>query len=286
MKSLRHSGRHDPAFQEAVDHVLATIHASPDDQCLELSSELEAHYLSDHIESTWQNLSTIKQGLELIRNQPRPSILDIGTSPLTFTYSRYFPAAKFFTLDRSALLAERCRSSQIEHLVCNLSSEPIPLEDAQMDMVVFTEVLEHLSTGPGRIFSEINRILKPEGVLVFSLPNTATLKNRVYALLGKPILEPVYVVFKEDESRHSLGKGEWVHGWGHLREYTMSETMDIVRRYGFDIQSARSVDAFINPPERFSTLRRLAMPLYRLASDIVPNAKMINLILAKKSAQA
>lgn len=284
MKNLRSSGSHDPAFKTAIDNVLSEIGRYPDSKCLELKSELEQKYLLDHIESTWQNLAMIRQGLEMIRIAGQPSILDIGTSPLTFTYKHYLRTVDMFTIDRSGLLAERCRDNHIDHRVCNLSTEPIPLDDAQVDMVVFTEVLEHLNTGPGRIFSEINRILRPRGALVFSLPNMAMLKNRVAALLGRPVLEPVHAVFKEDKSEHSQGSGEWVHGYGHIREYTMSETMDIVRRYGFEVQSAKSVDAFISPPDRFSRLRRIVMPMYRIASGIVPNARMINLVLAIKGA--
>jgi SAM-dependent methyltransferase len=282
MNLMRHSGSHDPVFKVAVDSVLSDIAGYPDDKCLELSSDLERKYVLDHVERIWQNLATIRQGLDIMRCATRPSILDIGTSPLTFIYKRYFGAVDMFTIDRTGLLTERCRAGDIDHRVCNLLNEPIPLEDGQMDMVVFTEVLEHLNTGPGKIFSEINRVLKPGGMLVFSLPNTAMLKNRVAALLGKPVLEPVYAVFKEEKSEQSQGDGEWVHGLGHIREYTMSETTDIVRRYGFAVQSARSADAFIDPPDRFSTLRRIAWPVYRIASRIVPNSRMINLVLARK----
>jgi SAM-dependent methyltransferase len=283
MKRLRHSGNRDPVFQKAVDSVLSDIAGCPDDKCLELSSELERKYVLDHVERIWQNLATIRAGLGVMRRATQPSILDIGTSPLTFIYKQYLQTVDMFTIDRTALLAERCREHHIDHRVCNLLTEPIPLADGQMDMVVFTEVLEHLNAGPGRIFSDIHRILKPGGTLVFSLPNTAMLKNRIAALLGKPVLEPVYAVFKEAKSEQSQGDGEWVHGLGHIREYTMSETTDIVRRYGFEVQSTQSADAFIDPPDRFSRLRRIAWPVYRIASRIVPNSRMINLVLARKT---
>jgi SAM-dependent methyltransferase len=283
MNLLRHSGNRDPVFKKTIDSVLSDIAGSPDDKCLELSSELERKYVLDHVERIWQNLATIRAGLSVMRCTTRPSILDIGTSPLTFIYKQYLQTVDMFTIDRTALLGERCREHNIDHRVCNLLTEPIPLADGQMDMVVFTEVFEHLNTGPGRIFSEIHRILKPGGTLVFSLPNTAMLKNRIGALLGRPVLEPVYEVFKEEKSEQSQGDGEWVHGLGHTREYTMSETTDIVRRYGFEVQSTQSADAFIDPPDRFSRLRRIAWPVYRIASRIVPNSRMINLVLARKT---
>jgi SAM-dependent methyltransferase len=283
MNLLRHSGNRDPVFKKTIDSVLSDIAGCPDDKCLELSSELERKYVLDHVERIWQNLATIRAGLGVMRCTTRPSILDIGTSPLTFIYKQYLQTVDMFTIDRTALLGERCREHNIDHRVCNLLTEPIPLANGQMDMVVFTEVFEHLNTGPGRIFSEIQRILKPGGTLVFSLPNTAMLKNRIGALLGRPVLEPVYEVFKEEKSEQSQGDGEWVHGLGHTREYTMSETTDIVRRYGFEVQSTQSADAFIDPPDRFSRLRRIAWPVYRIASRIVPNSRMINLVLARKT---
>lgn len=150
-----------------------------------------------------------------------------------------------------------------------------------MDMIVLTEVFEHLSIGPGKIFAEIQRVLKPNGVLVFSLPNSTMLKNRVLSFFRKPVLDPVYTVFKEEKSQYSKGNGVWIHGFGHVREYTMSETIDIVQHYGFDVLAKRSIDSFIVPPKGFSKAQRLLMPFYRFSSGIVPNSRMINLVLAK-----
>lgn len=45
----------------------------------------------------------------------------------------------------------------------------IPFEDAQFDCVLLTEVLEH-SFDPQRLLQEVARILKPGGVVVFTMP--------------------------------------------------------------------------------------------------------------------
>jgi len=280
---LSHSGPNDPIFNSSIEKVIAEIALCPDDNCLELSRDLEKRYLLNHLESIWWNINMIKKGIEIMSCKEKPSILDIGTSPMTFIYRYYFQGVRIFTVDLTPLLADRCRKAGIAHSVCDLSKEALPLDDGQVDMVVFTEVLEHLNTGPGRIFAEINRVLSPGGMLVFSIPNTARLKNRIKFVLGKPVLDPVYRVYKEDKYEHSQGDGVWVHGFGHVREYTMSEALDIVQHYGFEVQVKRSIDSFISPPpSRSSKLQGMSRTIYRIASYIIPNSRMINLILARK----
>jgi len=281
---LSHSGPNDPIFNSSIEKVIAEIALCPDDNCLELSRDLEKRYLLNHLESIWWNVNMIKKGLKIISCHEQPSILDIGTSPNTFIYRHFFPSEALFTIDLTLLLADRCRKAGIDHRVCDLLKEELPLDDGQVDMVVFTEVLEHLNTGPGRIFAEINRVLSPGGMLVFSIPNTSRLKNRIKFVLGKPVLDPVYRVYKEEKSKHSQGNGVWVHGFGHIREYTMSEALDIVQHYGFEVQVKRSIDSFISPPtDGSSKLKRISRTIYRIASYIIPNSRMINLILARKT---
>lgn len=51
--------------------------------------------------------------------------------------------------------------------VCDLST--IPVEDARFDLVLCTQVLEHVPA-PGKVLSELRRVLKPGGALWISAP--------------------------------------------------------------------------------------------------------------------
>lgn len=280
---LNHSGSADPIFAASIEKVIAEIDLCTDDNCLELNRDLEKRYLLNHMESVWWNVNMIKKGIKIMSHREKPALLDIGTSPLTFAYRCYFPNAGLFTVDLTSLLADRCRKAGIDHRVCDLLKEPLPLDNRQVDIVVFTEVLEHLNIGPGRIFAEINRVLNPGGMLIFSIPNISRLNNRIKFALGKPVLDPVYRVYKEEKLEQSQGDGVWVHGFGHIREYTMSEALDMVQRYGFEVLMKRSVDSYLSPPPGCSSkLRRTSGSIYRIASSIIPNSRMINLILARK----
>jgi SAM-dependent methyltransferase len=59
----------------------------------------------------------------------------------------------------------------------------LPFDDASCDVVVCTEVLEHLAMG-GPLVREMARVLKPGGTAVISVPNIASLKSRIKLLLG------------------------------------------------------------------------------------------------------
>jgi len=61
--------------------------------------------------------------------------------------------------------------------VSNLEN-PINLEDNFADLVVCTEVLEHIKNDK-RLFSEIVRITKPKGIIIISTPNKDFLKDKV-----------------------------------------------------------------------------------------------------------
>ena len=47
--------------------------------------------------------------------------------------------------------------------------ENIPLEDESVDVILFLEVLEHV-TSPEKLLPEIRRVLKPQGLIIFSVP--------------------------------------------------------------------------------------------------------------------
>lgn len=80
------------------------------------------------------------------------------------------------------ILAEaraRINASRID-----LEAQPLPYEDGFFDVVICNQVFEHLKQifGP---MNEIHRVLAPGGVLIFSVPNLASLHNRILLGLGR-----------------------------------------------------------------------------------------------------
>jgi len=107
-------------------------------------------------------------------------------------------------------VAEACGISTTR---AGLERGAIPLGDGWADYAVFTEVIEHINPYyVGHTLTEINRVLKPQGALILTTPNIASLFRRLRLMLG---LQPQY--------RY------------HVHEYTKSEVEQLLQQYGFDV---------------------------------------------------
>ena len=67
-------------------------------------------------------------------------------------------------------------------IVCDLN-ESLPIESNSADIVIAGEIIEHI-INPFRFLLEVKRILKSSGRLLLTVPNIASLKNRVLLLFG------------------------------------------------------------------------------------------------------
>ena len=108
---------------------------------------------------------------------PRRRVLDLGAG--TGSMSQLLHAAGYNV--------EACDLEpgqfQFPAVTCRRSdfAEPLPYEDATFDGVVCLEVLEHLD-GHERLFREVQRILKPGGLFLFTTPNVMSIKSRLSLL--------------------------------------------------------------------------------------------------------
>ncbi len=113
------------------------------------------------------------------------NILEVGCRAGNLT-QHYAPGNRVtgVDVDRNALELFEQRLGFKGHWV-DVDSEPLPFEDDAFDVVVFSEVMEHVRF-PQRILVEIARVLKTGGRLVGSVPNSFRLRNRLRFLLGRP----------------------------------------------------------------------------------------------------
>ena len=86
-------------------------------------------------------------------------------------------------VDRAAL--QRCQAALgIPTCWADLSEGLPTIGDAEFDVVVLAEVLEHLPD-PALVIAEAARVLRPGGLFVGSVPNAFRLKNRLRFLAGR-----------------------------------------------------------------------------------------------------
>jgi len=192
---------------------------------------------------------------EILRGIPdsvnRLSILDIGTPPNTLIIKCLHPNYEVSTLDISSLMAERCISRGIQFKVCNLASDLIPFENDSFDVVVFTEVLEHLFRRPSEVLMEINRVMRSGAKLIFTVPNIATLVNRVRLLMGISPLEKVETQITPNQVQRPFSHG-------HLREYTMKEVIALLQSCNFSVSRKKYLKPELGGPSRGASVLYIA----------------------------
>lgn len=199
---------------------IATIEHSNSDSFVEQDKYKELNYLKSH---TFR----FKQYFKLVPDTKKSLIiLDIGTTPFTFFLKKKYPHYKIFSLDKTSFLAERCRLNDVEHIQGDLDVMKIPSEDNSFDVVLMTEVLEHIFAPHTEVIRELHRVLKPGGILILSVPNLVKLIQRIKILFGKQIFE---------DPDKALQKNS-VHGYGHLHEYTMKELENSLSRFFPDLK--------------------------------------------------
>ncbi len=100
------------------------------------------------------------------------------------------------------------------------------------------EVLEHLNFNPLPVIQEINRIMKKNGAIYVSMPNPASLPNRLKLIRGESIHNPVI-----DFSNQLGAEGNMIVGL-HWREYTAAETKEMLETMGFSLVEQKYYSAF------------------------------------------
>jgi SAM-dependent methyltransferase len=111
----------------------------------------------------------------------------------------------------------------VRYVEWDLEQVPYPLDDDAYDGVIYTEVFEHLRDYPVRSLHEVTRILRPGGLLFFSTPNAAYVRNRLDLVRGRSVYTPL---------------PDWIGGVPHARharEYLFGEIDEVMRLAGLDV---------------------------------------------------
>jgi 2-polyprenyl-3-methyl-5-hydroxy-6-metoxy-1,4-benzoquinol methylase len=163
---------------------------------------------------------------------PGAEVLDVGCYP-----PHLFSALVALGF-RVSGISSRHEKVDLENVVSiNIEAEQLPYADQSFDLVVFTEIIEHMTLDPRRYLGEIRRVLRPGGRLLITTPNSVNLKNRAKLLVGRSVyfsLEQLYDTHPDDDSIY----------FRHNREFTLGELRAVVRAAGFEVPTAAHFNAY------------------------------------------
>jgi 2-polyprenyl-3-methyl-5-hydroxy-6-metoxy-1,4-benzoquinol methylase len=123
--------------------------------------------------------------------------------------------------DEQALVIAKQKGAKVKFV--KFDTEPILLEN-KFDIIVAGEVLEHL-INPAKILEQMQQLIKPDGVVLISLPNECTIYHRIMCLFGKGVDSLAFKLYK------------------HLHLPTIKQNEQFVSQYFKIIKK----DYFINP---------------------------------------
>jgi SAM-dependent methyltransferase len=124
---------------------------------------------------------------------------------------------------------EEARARGVDVRQCDFENEGLPFPDATFDVVVANQIFEHLKQ-IYRPLSEIHRVLKPGGILLFSVPNLGGLYYRLQLLFGR---QPATIKVFE----------------AHVRAFTVQGALDLLT-FGnrFEVVASRGSGFYPLPP--------------------------------------
>ena len=169
-------------------------------------------------------------------------VLDIGcgTGSTAFVYQKH-SGCVVFGVEPDPDRAATARSRGLE-VITGFYSEEIAKKQGPFDAIVFADVIEHIGNG-ANLLAEARKALKPDGVIIVSLPNIAHLTMRFNLLFGKFNYEPTGIM---DAT--------------HLRWFTLASAQKWFRNLGFDVTHAGSttnatLPAYYRRPWKYAPLR-------------------------------
>jgi 2-polyprenyl-3-methyl-5-hydroxy-6-metoxy-1,4-benzoquinol methylase len=203
-------------------------------------------------------------------------VLDVGCQYGVFSFYLLEKGADVTGVDISERWVARCTEEALERYPGRgvrfqaADAQDLPFGDECFDVVVCTEVVEHVDL-PGKVVSEIFRVLRAGGVLVLGTPNTSSYYVRLYKLLKSVLpmkairwaLRKVFAGKEEDLTKKVIDRlspdvreefdveygklKEMGEGLGitdrekasideHLREFSSREIENMLDFMGFDVE--------------------------------------------------
>jgi len=162
---------------------------------------------------------------------PNPSarVLDIGRSELTACLLNHYKNVHTLGFDPSVDDGGHREISKMNDTVHHITFDLLNSYNVSawpdtecFNLIVFSEVIEHLCVAPEFVFAFLSSLLSSDGVLICTTPNAADIAKRIRLIFGRNPYERLRLYSTNP---------------GHIREYTRQELREIVDSVGLSCTS-------------------------------------------------
>ena len=134
-----------------------------------------------------------------------------------------------------------------------LDGTEFPYRSSQFDVVLLNDVIEHLHDSPLALLSRVIDTIKPDGILLITVPNAANLRKRIDLLRGRTNYPPFRDFF-------------WYPPpWrGHVREYVLQDLAELAEALGIETLELGGVHFWVEDRLKSSLTRAAYLALTAL----------------------
>lgn len=215
----------------------------------------------------WQYLFDL---CTFIKPDKSVDVLDVGRSYFSRMLSGYYNSTTTLGFDLTDDGGHReLDECNLEHIVFDLkkaSDTSLWPSGKKYDIIVYSEVIEHLNEAPEYSLLFLKYLLKPDGILICSTPNAAAIHKRLKMIFG----------FNPYEKIRFFNNNP-----GHFREYTRKELYGMGDKCGLDCTLHRYKNFFTHAQSDIYT--KLKQMLFSFTTAFVPSWKNQQIIVFRNS---
>jgi len=200
------------------------------------------------------------------------TILDIGVGYGFLAAAMKEAGHRVFALDffYGKVAEEVCRQFAIPLFMLNMEVHELPFQNESFDVVVLGEVIEHFTSDPVGSLEKARRVLKEDGVLIVTTPNSLSAVNRIKRFFGQG-------------NRLTYQRPVMVSGnpylYGHHRLFCMDELQELLEKAGYQVCDRQFILPGKVSPGGVRGL--LGAVVVRLICLFLPKLKNIILVIAR-----
>lgn len=226
--------------------------------------------------------------LDTIMQLPGKRVLEIGVNPGQFT--EMLVTAGFAVSGTDIFPEHRADVWQrlgVDVRRWNIDIEAPPYPAGSFDIIVFSEVIEHLANPPLEALELFFRMLAPGGYLVISTPNQFYFKSRLRTLFDIVLMRPFD---HEDEFQRWALLRRDARYYTHSRLFSMAQLAWLGTQSGYRVHDRQYVSAYepvgleakrlLQAPHRW-----LAKALIAAVTKLIPVSRSMLLIVLQRPAE-